>query len=129
MASGCSMLMSRIVQFILYGSKELTREIGIRIVVDTCDEDVRHLLIQVALAAADVTDALQQLPEIATTVTLQSFIIQHESLLYKLTQMCCSPLTESRSHLRLHPIAHGYNHVQIVVAYLSSDAAITLLSN
>ena len=55
------MLMGSIVQFVLNGSKEISSEIGVGIVVNACNENVRHLLIQIALAAADVPNALQQL--------------------------------------------------------------------
>ena len=123
------MLMCRVVQLVLHRCEKPTSEISVGVIVDTGDEYVRHLLIEVPFTASDVTDALQQLSEIAATITLQSFIIKHESLLNKLTKMCRCPLAETSGHLRLNPIAHGNNHVQIVVEHVSPDASVALLSN
>ena len=93
------MLMGSVVQFVLNGSKELSSEIGVGIVVDACNENVCHLLIQVALATADVPNALQQLTKIPVTFPFQPVIVQRKPFLYKFTQMLGSPLTEASSHL------------------------------
>ena len=54
------MFMDCIVHLILSRSKKLLRHFGPWVVVRRCGIDVRHLLIEVAFAAADVADALQE---------------------------------------------------------------------
>ena len=90
--------MGSIVQFVLNCSKELSSEIGVGIVVDACNEDVCHLLIQVALATADVPNALQQLTEIPIAFPFQPVIIQRKPFLDKFTQMLCRPLLCAAEH-------------------------------
>ena len=93
------MPMGSIVQFVLNCSKEHSSEIGVGIVVNACNEDVCHLLIQIALTTADVPNALQQLTEIPIAFPFQPVIIQRKPFLDIFAQMLGSPLTEASSHL------------------------------
>ena len=123
------MLMGSIMKFVLYCSKEFPCKISIGIIIYTCDKNVCHLLIQIALAASDITDALQQFPKVAITITFQAIVIKYKAFLNKFKQMIRSPLTEASCHLRLYSIAHCDNHFQVIVAYLSSNTSTTFLSN
>ena len=123
------MFMHGIVHLILNGSKEHLRHLGPWVIISRCCIDVRHLLIEVTLAAADVADALQEFLEVSIAPLLQPLIIHSESFFDVFVQPLSSPTAESHSNRRLHPVAKGYYHIQIVMVNLPLHLSLALLTN
>ena len=123
------MFMHGIVHLILNGSKEHLRHLGPWVIISRCCIDVRHLLIEVTLAAADVADTLQEFLEITVAPLLQSLIIHSESLLDVFVQPLSSPATKTYGNGRLYTVAKGYYHIQIVMVNLPLHLSLALLTN
>lgn len=62
----------------------------------------------------------------SASVSFQAFVIQCEPLDHVLFKTSCCPDPELSTPDRFHPIAHGYDNVQIIVFYISFYLPVTL---
>lgn len=72
------------------------------------------MLIQIALAGADIANTLKQLAEIAATTIFESTIIKRESLNGVLLQNLCSPLAKMSCLARVYPIPYRNHCIEVV---------------
>ena len=107
-------------------ASERARDGRFGIVVNRRGVNVRHLLIQIAFAGADIAHALQKLAEIAATTIFESTIIKRESLNGVLPENLGRPLTKGNTLLGFYPIADRDYHVEIVVLNNAFDLTTAL---
>lgn len=84
------------------------------IVVDGGGVDIRHLLVEVALARADIANTLQQLSEVAAATIFQALVIEREASSHVLFQNLSRPLSEANAFKRLDAIADGNDYIEAI---------------
>jgi len=78
---GGGILENNIVQLVLNRSEKCFGYVAARIVVGSGRVSVRNLLVEIALAAANIPDALQGFPKIAVAALFESLIVHHKAFL------------------------------------------------
>ena len=113
------MFVSGEVEFVLHRGKESARDVGRPVIVDGCRKNVRHLLIEVALAHADVADTLEEFAEISASIALEPIVIQCEPLDRKLVEMTYRPLAKAHGDIASDSHAYRQDHVEVVVCEIA----------
>jgi hypothetical protein len=101
------------------------------VVIDAGGVDVRNLLIEAALAGADVLNAASQLIEIIEGLirVFQALVIQHKALDDILAQPLRRPDAKARRHRAFHPVAHRQNHVEVIKRHVARHRSRALRAN
>ena len=116
-------------ELVLHRGEERPRDVVRPVVVDARRKDVRHLLVEIAFAHANVADALQQFAEIPTAISLQPIIIKRKSLDCKLVKVPNRPLPKPHRHIAPDPHADGKNHVEVIMRNIALNRPIPLVTN
>ena len=118
------MAVDGVVHLVLHRGKKLLGDSRLRVVIHAGGIDVRNLLIEAALARADVLQPLRQLIKVITPFTgvFQALVIQHKAFDDELLQLGIGPLPKAHTSLAAHPKAQGQHHLQVVVRYLVAFA-------
>jgi hypothetical protein len=101
---------------------------AVLVVVDARGVDVGDLLVEPALARANVLDAPGEFREVvvADLRVLQPLVVQHEPLGDVFRELVRCPLAEAHGHRATHPEAQGQDHVEVVALYVAHDLASAL---
>ena len=122
----------RPMQLVLHSLEKGLRDLGVRIIVDARGIDVGDLLVKQPLGVADVADAGKQFLEVVLSdgsPCLDAFVVEHEAFDQKLSQLGGRPLAVLRAARRTNPVAHGKDHVKVVVGHGSFDRPPALCLN
>ena len=105
-----------IVDFVLHFFKEILRDFGLWVVVDTGGINIQNLAIKNFFTGANITNAFEKFFEIIpATELLEAFIVHHEAFADILIQTFSGPLTKLSPTNRLHSIANGNNYIEIII--------------
>ena len=118
------------VHLVLHRGEKLLRRLHARIVINARRVNLQHLPPEGLLRRPDVPDAREQLVEvIAAPRLLEPFIIHRESLDDVFPQPLRGPDAKLRAAMRLHPVAHRDDDIEIVVFHRAGHLPASLLSN
>lgn len=80
---------------------------------------ISDLLVEAALAGADILQAFGQLIKIIATFSriLQSFIIQRKAFDDVFLEFLTCPLAKPHPYLASDPVTQGKHHIQVVMGY------------
>lgn len=127
---GDGLSMGGVVQLVLHDLEEPGGLFGRRVVVDAGGVQVDHLAVEDFFAAADVADALQQLPPVAAAAQLlQLGVVHGDAFDQILTQPGGGPDAELGGDTALGPVADGDDEVEVVGRQLAGDLPATLGAN
>ena len=116
-------------ELVLHRGEERPRDVVRPVVVDARRKDVRHFLVKIAFAHANVADALQQFTKIPTAISLQPIIVKSKTLDRKLMKMPNRPLPKPHRHIAPDPHADGKDHIEVIVRKTAFYAPFPFLSN
>ena len=87
------------------------------IVINARRVDVRDLLVKPPLGSADILNPARQLLEIVEWLVriFQPLVVENKSFDDVFPQPLRGPDAELRAAIRLHPVANGNDHVEVVV--------------
>ena len=78
---GGGILENNIVQLVLNRSETCFGHVAARVVVGSGRANVRNLQVEIALAATNIPDALQEFPKIAVAALFEPLIVHHKAFL------------------------------------------------
>jgi len=110
------------VQLVLNRGEEILGNRRLGIVIRRKGVDIGDLLIKSPLAGPDFPNPLQQFVKIILAedpfALFEPFIVEHKPLDDELPQRLRGPNAEARGLIAVHPVAHGDDGVEVVVAGL-----------
>ena len=107
---GSGIAVDSVVHFILYGCKEIFRDLAVQRVIHCCCINVRDFLIEPPFTGTNLLNLRNQVVKIILIENLtvdQSALVQNISLFGKGVQYLCCPLPELRFSVRIDAVANG----------------------
>ena len=107
--------MDSIMQLVLNRSEERLGHVAARVVIDGSRIYICNLLVKIALAAANIPNALQEFSKIAVAALLEPLIVHCKAFLDIFVEPLCRPATEARGNLGLNTITQRDHHIEVIV--------------
>ena len=107
---GGGIAMDSIVHFILYGCKEIFRNVAVQRIIHCCSVNVRDFLIEPSFTGTNLLNLGNQVVKIVLVKDLtvdQPAFIQNIPLFGKGVQYLCRPLPELCCSVRIDTVANG----------------------